>query len=82
MSVQPAADMYVVIISSGVTSSLHAHAQPLLTREEYERTREVTEQFGRPGGEGQLLQLKLMERARSHDNWVRIMTHVHIIYVL
>ena len=37
---------------------------------EMERTREVVADFGRPGGEGEKLQTRLLERASKMDNWV------------
>ena len=45
--------------------------QPLLTEEELAETRRQVEEFGRPGGVGETLQEKLLERAASTENWVR-----------
>lgn len=45
--------------------------QPLLSNEEFERTRKVVADFGRRGGVGEKLQKKLMERAEAKESWVR-----------
>ena len=44
--------------------------QPLLTEEELAETRRQVEEFGRPGGVGETLQQKLLERAASRESWV------------
>ena len=44
--------------------------QPLLTAEELERTKGVVTEFGKPGGTGEKLQEILVERAKTHNNWV------------
>ena len=44
--------------------------QPLLTEEELSETKRRVEEFGRPGGIGEALQQKLLERAASRDSWV------------
>lgn len=70
----------IIIIKS---LSLHKHlvvecglcllsviVQPLLSEEEMEDTRKAVAEFGRPGGEGEKLQEKLLEKAKINDNWV------------
>uniref|UniRef100_A0A8C2WM33 Choline O-acetyltransferase n=1 Tax=Cyclopterus lumpus TaxID=8103 RepID=A0A8C2WM33_CYCLU len=42
----------------------------LLTEEQFNKTQHVVEQFGAPGGVGELLQSKLMERRDTTANWV------------
>ena len=42
----------------------------VLTDEEYNRTKLIVEDFGKPGGKGEMLQEKLRKVAESKDNWV------------
>uniref|UniRef100_A0A3Q1FG00 Choline O-acetyltransferase n=1 Tax=Acanthochromis polyacanthus TaxID=80966 RepID=A0A3Q1FG00_9TELE len=42
----------------------------LLTEEQFDKTQNVVKQFGAPGGVGELLQSKLMERRENKANWV------------
>ncbi|KAK5908533.1 hypothetical protein CgunFtcFv8_016581 [Champsocephalus gunnari] len=42
----------------------------LLTEEQFNKTQNVVKQFGAPGGVGELLQSKLMERRENKANWV------------
>ncbi|XP_044069678.1 choline O-acetyltransferase [Siniperca chuatsi] len=42
----------------------------LLTEEQFNKTQNIVKQFGAPGGVGQLLQSKLMERRENKANWV------------
>lgn len=42
-----------------------------MSSEEYERTREIVEEFGKMGGVGEELQRLLLERAKTRENWVR-----------
>ncbi|KAM9364966.1 choline O-acetyltransferase [Pholidichthys leucotaenia] len=42
----------------------------LLTEEQFNKTQNVVKQFGAPGGVGELLQSKLMERREKKANWV------------
>lgn len=44
--------------------------QPLLSSEEMDKTKTVVAEFGKPGGVGEQLQQKLIERAKANDNWV------------
>lgn len=46
----------------------------LLTEEQFNKTQNVVKQFGAPGGVGELLQSKLMERRENKANWVNTMT--------
>ena len=43
-----------------------------MSNEEFERTKEIVAEFGKPGGVGEQLQRELMERAESTDSWVRL----------
>ncbi|XP_056147418.1 choline O-acetyltransferase [Lampris incognitus] len=42
----------------------------LLPEEQFQRTRDVVQRFGAPGGVGELLQSKLAERRETRANWV------------
>eukprot|EP00064_Thunnus_orientalis_P001615 superscaffoldBa00000111_g1618 len=42
----------------------------LLTEEQFNKTQNTVKQFGAPGGVGELLQSKLVERRESKANWV------------
>ncbi|KAF1375696.1 hypothetical protein PFLUV_G00222880 [Perca fluviatilis] len=42
----------------------------LLTEEQFNKTQNVVKQFGAPGGVGELLQSKLVERRENKANWV------------
>ncbi|KAK1791702.1 hypothetical protein P4O66_013681, partial [Electrophorus voltai] len=42
----------------------------LVSEEQFRRTKDITEKFGAPGGLGELLQEKLLERKETKDNWV------------
>ncbi|KAF7655919.1 hypothetical protein LDENG_00048450 [Lucifuga dentata] len=42
----------------------------LLTEEQFNKTQHAVKQFGAPGGVGELLQSKLMERRQKKANWV------------
>lgn len=42
----------------------------LLTEEQFNKTQKIVKEFGAPGGLGELLQSKLMERRESKANWV------------
>uniref|UniRef100_A0A4W3H9J2 Choline O-acetyltransferase n=1 Tax=Callorhinchus milii TaxID=7868 RepID=A0A4W3H9J2_CALMI len=44
--------------------------QHLVTAEQYKTTKAIVERFGAPGGIGDFLQQKLMERKESQTNWV------------
>ena len=46
--------------------------QPLVNDEEFEKTSKAVEEFGKKNGIGVELQKKLEERAKTHDNWVKI----------
>jgi choline O-acetyltransferase len=41
-----------------------------VSSEEFEKTKKIVAEFGRPGGIGELLQKKLLERAEAKENWV------------
>uniref|UniRef100_A0A3Q3WW21 Choline O-acetyltransferase n=1 Tax=Mola mola TaxID=94237 RepID=A0A3Q3WW21_MOLML len=42
----------------------------LLTEEQFNKTQSIVKQFGAPGGVGELLQQKLVERRENKGNWV------------
>ncbi|KAE8280668.1 Choline O-acetyltransferase [Larimichthys crocea] len=42
----------------------------LLTEEQFNKTQRIVKEFGAPGGVGELLQSKLMERRENEANWV------------
>ncbi|KAJ8418230.1 hypothetical protein AAFF_G00139390 [Aldrovandia affinis] len=42
----------------------------LITEEKFQRTKAIVEKFGAPGGLGEFLQRKLLERRERTDNWV------------
>jgi carnitine O-acetyltransferase len=44
--------------------------KPLVDEEDYINTKKIVEEFRKPGGLGEKLHEKLLERARVTDNWV------------
>ncbi|KAL4150676.1 hypothetical protein PRNP1_010077 [Phytophthora ramorum] len=44
--------------------------EPLVTKEELERTKTLVKEFGKPGGPGEDLQQELLQRAKGRDNWL------------
>lgn len=48
---------------------LHS-VRPLLNNDEFQRTKEAVEEFGKGGGQGEELQKKLLQRAETTENWV------------
>ena len=46
----------------------------VLSPEEYSRTQIIVEDFGKPGGTGEMLQEKLKKVAEVKDNWVIVIT--------
>ena len=45
---------------------------PLFDEEELKRAKELVEEFGRPGGDGENLQNLLLEKAKGTVNWVSL----------
>ncbi|XP_077987030.1 carnitine O-acetyltransferase-like [Glandiceps talaboti] len=43
--------------------------RPLLSEDEYQHTKKIVDKFGKPGGKGEQLQIKLLQRAQKLDNW-------------
>lgn len=43
----------------------------LIPEEQFKKTKEIVEKFGAPGGIGEFLQKKLLERSVQKANWVR-----------
>jgi len=46
--------------------------RPIVSGDQYERTRQLVEEFQQPGGTGELLQKSLLEYAETTDNWVSL----------
>lgn len=44
--------------------------QHLVKEEQFKKTKAIVEKFGAPGGVGELLQKKLLERRDKTTNWV------------
>lgn len=44
----------------------------LLTEEQFNKTHRIVRQFGAPGGAGELLQSKLVEKREKTANWVKL----------
>ena len=44
--------------------------RPIVSNDQYERTRQLVDEFQKPGGTGELLQKRLLEYAETTDNWV------------
>lgn len=43
----------------------------LIPEEQFRKTKAIVEKFGAPGGTGEILQKKLLERSNLKANWVR-----------
>ncbi|KAK3723370.1 hypothetical protein QZH41_015947 [Actinostola sp. cb2023] len=43
--------------------------EPLVDKEDFTNTKQIVEEFRKPGGLGEILQDKLLEHARQKDNW-------------
>lgn len=50
----------------------------LLTEEQFSKTHKAVKEFGAPGGVGELLQSKLVEKREKQANWVN--ESLHSIY--
>eukprot|EP00057_Strongylocentrotus_purpuratus_P011864 XP_011666338.1 PREDICTED: carnitine O-acetyltransferase [Strongylocentrotus purpuratus] len=44
--------------------------KPIISPEDYEVTKKIVDDFGKPGGVGQDLQMGLINRAKKMDNWL------------
>ncbi|XP_038045797.1 carnitine O-acetyltransferase-like [Patiria miniata] len=44
--------------------------QPILSEEDYEATKKIVTEFGKPGGYGESLQMALIQRYQKMDNWL------------
>lgn len=44
--------------------------RPLVNDDQFEQTRKLVEEFKKPGGIGEKLQEKLVERSKTEDNWL------------
>jgi len=44
--------------------------QPIVSNDQYERTRQLVDEFKKPGGTGEELQKRLLAYAETTDNWV------------
>ena len=57
--------------------------KPIVSSDQYERTRQIVDEFRKPGGTGELLQKRLLEYAETTDNWVlSLMLHFLDLKVL
>lgn len=45
--------------------------QHLVNEEQFRKTKTIVEKFGAPGGAGEILQKKLLERRDRVNNWVK-----------
>lgn len=45
--------------------------QHLVNEEQFRKTKTIVEKFGAPGGAGEILQKKLLERRDKVNNWVK-----------
>ena len=43
---------------------------PIVSHEQFQRTKKLLEEFGKPGGRGEYLQNKLLAYAATESNWV------------
>jgi len=44
--------------------------RPIVSSDQYDRTRQLVDEFQKPGGTGEQLQKRLLEYAKTTDNWV------------
>lgn len=44
--------------------------QPIVSTDQYQRTRQLVDEFQKPGATGEMLQKRLLEYAETMDNWV------------
>ena len=54
----------------------------VLSPEEYSRTQIIVEDFGKPGGTGEILQEKLKKVSEVKDNWVIVINWLVVAFVL
>jgi len=54
--------------------------RPIVSNDQYEKTRQLVEEFQTPGGTGELLQKRLLEYAETTDNWVSHITTLTVSY--
>ena len=45
--------------------------KPLVDEEDFDYTKDLVEDFLKPGGDGEVLHNKLLQRAKTEKNWVR-----------
>ena len=45
---------------------------PIVGTDQLERTKRIVKEFGRAGGQGEQLQSRLKERAKTQENWVSV----------
>ncbi|KAJ8575011.1 hypothetical protein ON010_g4204 [Phytophthora cinnamomi] len=62
-------------IAGVAAPSASAPAARYAGQEELEKTKQIVEEFEKPGGQGEALQAELLQRAKEHDNWVRTTNH-------
>jgi len=56
--------------------------RPIVSNDQYERTRQLVEEFQTPGGSGELLQKRLLEYAETTDNWVSDIANSPLCFLL
>ena len=54
--------------------------RPIVSSDQYERTRQLVEEFQASGGTGELLQKRLLEYAETTDNWVSYIASLTVAY--
>ena len=64
-------DIIDIICNSLIDKLCILNLQYLVSNEEFERTKEIVAEFGKPGGVGEELQRRLLERAETKESWVR-----------
>ena len=55
--------------------------RPLVNDDQFEQTRKLVEEFRKPGGIGEKLQEKLVERSKTEDNWVSNDKEVCLVFL-
>lgn len=53
----------------------------MIPEEQFRRTKAITEKFGAPGGLGERLQRKLLQRREVKSNWVNFWRNVLLFFL-
>ena len=56
--------------------------KPLVDEEDFDYTKDLVEDFLKPGGDGEVLHNKLLQRAKMEKNWVRLSLHNVFINII